>query len=82
MEYKCLRNDKTLIKGDTHFPSSKLCSECKTKNDIGSLEFHQCPSCRTIHNRDENAAKNLNIISTFFLDNGITITTEKEFLQL
>jgi len=82
LDYKCSRNNKTLIKVDTYFPSSKLCSECKVKNDMGSLEIYQCPVCETIHNRDENAAKNLNIISTVFLDTGIIITTENEFLQL
>jgi putative transposase len=82
LEYKCKRNKKTLIKVDTYFPSSKLCSNCKSKNEIGSLELYSCPICGYIHNRDENAAKNLNKISQYFFDTGTIITTEKEFLLM
>jgi putative transposase len=82
LDYKCMRNEKTLIKVDTYFPSSKLCSNCKSKNDIGGLEWYCCPTCGYTHNRDENAAKNLNKISEHFKNTNQQITTEKEFLLL
>jgi putative transposase len=75
-------NEKTLIKVDTYFPSSKLCSNCKSKNDIGSLEWYHCSTCGYSHNRDENAAKNLNKISEYFKNTKQQITTEKEFLLM
>jgi putative transposase len=82
LDYKCKRNEKTLIKVDTYFPSSKLCSNCKSKNDIGNLEWYRCPICGYTHNRDENAAKNLNKISEHFKKTNQQITTEKEFLLM
>ena len=42
------------------YPSSRLCSECSYNNDeIGSRERWACPNCGVIHDRDENAAKNI-----------------------
>ena len=82
LDYKCTRNEKTLIKVDPYFPSSKLCSNCNSKNDIGGLEWYICPICGYSHNRDENAAKNLNKISEHFKNTKQQITTEKKFLLM
>ncbi len=82
LDYKCSRNEKTLIKVDTYFPSSKLCSNCKSKNDIGNSEWYLCSTCNYLHNRDENAAKNLNKISEHFKNTNQQVTTEKEFLLI
>jgi putative transposase len=82
LQYKSEKNDKKLIQVDPYFPSSKLCSQCKAKNDIGSLEYYICPVCGSIHNRDINAAKNLNQISLHYLNTGLSVTTEEAFLRL
>ena len=61
IEYKCLWNDRTFIKIDQFYPSSKTCNKCGfVKKD---LKLHQrswkCPDCSTIHDRDINAANNI-----------------------
>ncbi|MCK8828298.1 transposase, partial [Natroniella acetigena] len=51
-----------LIKIDTFFPSSQLCSECGYQNkevkDLSVREW-ECPKCHSIHDRDINASKNI-----------------------
>jgi len=43
------------------YPSSKLCSHCGYKNVDLKLKDRswECPDCHVIHDRDENAAINL-----------------------
>ena len=43
------------------YPSSKLCSNCGYKNVNLKLKDRswECPNCHVVHNRDENAAINL-----------------------
>ena len=61
LEYKCKWNGKHFIKVDRFYPSSKTCNECGTVNKMlsqGDREW-QCSHCNTIHDRDFNAALNL-----------------------
>lgn len=61
LEYKTSMHNKTLVIADRWFASSKLCSCCGYKLDkllLSSREW-SCPQCTTHHNRDVNAAKNL-----------------------
>ncbi len=46
---------------DRWYPSSKTCSECGSVNPDLTLSDRtwSCPSCRTFHDRDENAGVNL-----------------------
>ena len=51
-----------VIKVDRFYPSSQTCSNCGFKNkevQERHLETWTCPNCKTIHNRDLNAAKNI-----------------------
>ncbi|GAC1462722.1 MAG: RNA-guided endonuclease TnpB family protein [Chamaesiphon sp.] len=59
--YKLEREGGKLVQVDRFFPSTKLCSCCKFKNNDLNLSVREwiCPSCQTHHDRDENAAKNL-----------------------
>ena len=59
--YKAQWYDRILIEVDRWFASSKLCSECGYKNNSLSLKDREwiCPICGKKHNRDKNAAKNL-----------------------
>ena len=58
LEYKC----DNLIKIEKWFASSQTCSECGHKEEkVKNLKVREwtCPECGTIHNRDLNAAKNI-----------------------
>lgn len=61
LEYKAERAGRTLIVIDRWYPSSKTCSACghlRSNLDLGTRHW-TCPACRTRHDRDVNAAKNI-----------------------
>ena len=61
LEYKTTRAGTTLIVLDRWYPSSKTCSACGHLLSTLSLSTRvwTCPDCRTRHDRDINAAKNI-----------------------
>lgn len=61
LEYKTTRAGKTLVVIDRWYPSSKTCSACGHLLEKLSLSTRAwtCPGCRTRHDRDINAAKNI-----------------------
>ncbi len=62
LEYKCLWNDKTLVKIDRFYPSSQMCSVCGyVEKRVKNLNVREwtCCNCGTHHDRDINAAKNI-----------------------
>jgi len=61
LEYKTTLHQTKLILADRYFPSSKTCSKCGiVKTDLPlSLREWKCPGCGSIHDRDLNAAINL-----------------------
>lgn len=61
LQYKSLWYCKEIRKIDTFYASSKLCSNCGYKFDGLSLDIREwtCPSCKTEHDRDVNAAMNI-----------------------
>ena len=61
LEYKCKWYGKQLSIIGANFPSSQLCSNCGERNkDLKDLSIRlwKC-SCGAVHDRDENAAKNI-----------------------
>ena len=61
LAYKCERAGRELVVIDRWCPSSKTCSACGHRLAELSLSTRHwtCPSCRSRHDRDINAAKNI-----------------------
>ncbi len=61
LEYKAAWYGRTLVKIDKWYPSSKRCHMCGHVLATLSLDerFWTCPQCKTFHDRDMNAAKNV-----------------------
>jgi putative transposase len=62
LEYKAFEHGCTVLRIPTFYPSSQTCSCCGYKNpkvkDL-SVRSWICPDCGVVHDRDENAAKNI-----------------------
>lgn len=61
LEYKLAQRGKQLVRVGKYFPSTQLCSVCGYKNSLLTLDDREwvCPVCRTFHDRDVNAARNI-----------------------
>jgi putative transposase len=62
LEYKSEIYGSEVIKVDSLYPSSQICSKCGFKNvKVKSLSVRTwiCPECGSHHNRDVNAAINI-----------------------
>jgi putative transposase len=66
LEYKCEWYGSRLMIADKFYPSTKMCSECGRVKDVMSLSEREyiCESCGMRMDRDLNASKNLNKLST------------------
>ena len=62
LDYKAKFYGTDIVKIDTFYPSSQICSHCGYQNkEIKDLKIRHwvCPNCRQEHDRDINAAKNI-----------------------
>ncbi len=61
LEYKCQRAGRRLVVTGRWYPSTKMCSACGFVLAGLPLKVRawRCPSCRALHDRDLNAAKNI-----------------------
>jgi len=64
LEYKMAMRGGRVVIVDRFFPSSKTCSECGSiASDLPlSVRAWACPSCGAYHDRDQNAARNLELV--------------------
>lgn len=71
LRYKCEWYGRKLIEVNRWFPSSRTCSVCGERNDgLRSEETWICPVCGTRHDRDLNAARNLEAYGRNQIANG------------
>lgn len=79
LEYKAERYGKTVQKVDRWFPSSKLCSKCGHLLGSLSLSVREwvCPECGAQHDRDENAACNIQAVGQTVLAHGAGVRAVK-----
>ena len=60
IRYKAQWYSASIVEADQWYPSSKTCSACGEYNGVLRQELHwSCPNCGVIHDRNENAARNL-----------------------
>jgi putative transposase len=61
IEYKAAAQGVRVVIADRWFPSSKTCADCGFVVDILPLSVREwaCPECGVVHDRDVNAAINL-----------------------
>lgn len=61
LKYKADWYGRDIVEIDKYYPSSKLCSDCGTRNNDLSLKDRvwKCSNCEEWHDRDHNAAKNI-----------------------
>ncbi len=61
LEYKAAWYERTLVKIDKFYPSSKRCFDCGHVLDSLTLDVRcwTCPECGVVHDRDINAARNI-----------------------
>ena len=61
LKYKCDWNKLDFVQVDMFYPSSQLCHECGYQHhDLGiGVGVWVCPECKSVHDRDVNAALNI-----------------------
>lgn len=61
LEYKTAWHGSKLIVAPRYYPSSQICSKCDYLAGKMPLSIREwcCPNCKSLHDRDINAAKNL-----------------------
>jgi putative transposase len=66
IEYKAHWRGGAVLFADRFAPTSRTCSECGSYQAEFSLKIREwtCPDCGAVHDRDENAAKNIVVFAT------------------
>jgi len=82
LKYKAEFYGVTLIEVGMFEPTTKLCHKCGFKNDELTLKDREwtCPDCKTLHDRDINAALNIKAIG--YRTNHTSLEQRKELVEL
>lgn len=64
LEWVAKKKNKLVVFIDQWYPSSKTCSHCgyALENIDLSVREWRCPSCQSVNGRDENAARNIQMV--------------------
>ena len=64
LEWQALKKGKQVVYIDQWYPSSKTCSCCGHVIDRLDLSVREwrCPSCQSVNGRDDNAARNIQMV--------------------
>jgi putative transposase len=87
LKYKCIASQHCkLFLADPYYPSTQLCSVCctkpKEKLKLGTRKW-ACTNCGSIHQRDHNAAKNLENLARSHLPHisvGINVILTEKYI--
>jgi putative transposase len=66
LEYKAKWHGRAFVQVDRWAPTSKACSECGSVIEAMPIHIREwtCPDCKTVHDRDINAARNILALAT------------------
>ena len=74
IHYKASWYGTRIVEADQWYPSSKTCSACGAVNaELGRELRWSCPSCGVIHDRNENAARNLQKLALLAVGEDVTL---------
>ena len=74
IRYKADWYGTEIVEADRWYPSSRTCSACGVVNPVlGRETIWSCPSCGVIHDRNENAARNLGKLALLAVGEDVTL---------
>ena len=74
IRYKAAWYGTRVVEADTWYPSSKTCSACGEYNSLLGREHKwSCPRCGVIHDRNQNAARNLQKLALLAVGEDVTL---------
>ena len=74
VRYKAAWYGTEIVEADQWHPSSKTCSACGAVNsELGREPVWSCPGCGVIHDRNENAARNLHKLALLAVGEDVTL---------
>jgi len=79
IKYKAQWYGRELLEVDKYFPSTQLCSHCGQQNKVEELRRYSCSGCGTIHDRDINAAVNLQTVGYWHQATGELIANAGQY---
>ena len=78
IRYKADWYGTRIVEADQWYPSGKTCSACGAVNeDLGREREWDCPSCGVIHDRNQNAARNLQKLALLAVGEDVRLPDEE-----